>query len=963
MLKGEALCAEYLEEDFQILSGWDDYTGDYYGLDNAYGSAHMYEMGDPGVDPFISRTVEMPGWEGFVFVELDYRAKSSCSQTNAYFDLYDESENLSTICLYVGGLADTGWKHGRWNITGCMVGHWSVEIRLRIHDIDGNRSQEAWFDNVTVYALQSGLYLDEDFASLFSWADHTGPVYDVNISGGAARLHEIGTGFASPYVSRSVNVTGWGGSIYLGLDFRATSQYAGATDARVDIYDPTSNPPQPLGTLQLVAGDTLDSGWDYRDTNITSWLINPDRKTKIEVRPKVYDLYAVNWSVEAFFDNIKVWDSTYWVGPEGYYLFEVFDDLDDWSDNTGTSYDVDINCGAAHIYEIDGYCVGPYISRSVYIQGWGGTMYLELDYRAKSHYWGPGVTNAYVDFYNGTQNLGTITLASGNTYDTGWQHRKENVTEMFANQSTIEIRLRVQDAWMYDWEQQAWFDNVTLWDYPIPPNPELGLYYGYFQVFDMNMSTVYPVPNNASWHMANARNQSNTIVIPDRVFVNNSELYCPDYADKAYQYGFRNIIFDMHGTFAYFWFDEENEEMTREARMDESRKQCQNWSNRLSSNNIIVRALYLFDEPLRGPNNFSGDPYGPDDLRDMRDVVLGIPGWQHKPTIITFYRLGNKAAQAFGWWDHTVGTGYQVKLDNGKANISGDGYVVYPYISHYVDVGGWQGNITLELDYRAKSDYWGPSEVTNAYVLFYDGPTHLGTVSLAQKYKKDTGPKHKKVDVTSMLQGHSYIEIRLQVSDAWSSDYHQSAHFDNVTLYSGQREEVGLDEGFHYSNLQYMWDYDTRAATLVPYCNWTAVDPYFNPRNTGPGERPISIVREDMFWAKQTGHPAVLIGQAFDPPFNQSIFDPTTWFQTSNNQSGSFITPNASVIGHYYWVATDYGAKALLWWWYPSSYASSYQFHSIHSDPDHCVLPVNDMWCAQWAIWIGDPPSRREDWG
>ncbi|MGQ9586523.1 MAG: hypothetical protein ACUVXG_14140 [Anaerolineae bacterium] len=202
---------------------------------------------------------------------------------------------------------------------------------------------------------------------------------------------------------------------------------------------------------------------------------------------------AYYWKIEAVDAHQAVA-----VGPEwsfttgaGYYLFldEPFSTLSAWSDRTLTKFDVNIDNGSAHIYELgwgyeDPYDMDHYIYRQVDITGWQGNMYLKLDWRARSNYASSTVTNARVDFYEGSQSLGSITLVAGGTYDTGWTYGQVfDVTGMLTGRSSVQVRLRIQDGWIAYWAQQAWFDNVKLYstglnhrpNTPSSPSPGDGL--------------------------------------------------------------------------------------------------------------------------------------------------------------------------------------------------------------------------------------------------------------------------------------------------------------------------------------------------------------------------------------------------------------------------------------------------------------------------------------------------------
>ncbi len=55
-------------------------------------------------------------------------------------------------------------------------------------------------------------------------------------------------------------------------------------------------------------------------------------------------------------------------------------------------------------------------------------------------------------------------------------------------------------------------------------------------------------------------------------------------------------------------------------------------------------------------------------------------------------------------------------------------------------------------------------------------------------------------------------------------------------------------------------------------------------------------------------------------------------------------------VWEYYDVATRTGkrAKALLWWWYPDAYDSSFETGNGQMG----VLPVHSVWADQHNIWV-----------
>ena len=102
-------------------------------------------------------------------------------------------------------------------------------------------------------------------------------------------------------------------------------------------------------------------------------------------------------------------------------------------------------------------------------------------------------------------------------------------------------------------------------------------------------------------------------------------------------------------------------------------------------------------------------------------------------------------------------------------------------------------------------------------------------------------------------------------------------------------------------------------------------------------------IDQDVAWAEggmSQEAELIIFGQAYDPP------ESTEWpfFEDDNNQTGSKISPGNFTLDYYYGLAKTHSV-ALVWFWYPDSYASSF----CH-DPELCV---NNMWAKQQEIWEG----------
>ena len=131
------------------------------------------------------------------------------------------------------------------------------------------------------------------------------------------------------------------------------------------------------------------------------------------------------------------------------------------------------------------------------------------------------------------------------------------------------------------------------------------------------------------------------------------------------------------------------------------------------------------------------------------------------------------------------------------------------------------------------------------------------------------------------------------------------------------------------------------------------------PRYQNTPVHQISMITDDADWALLygAGRPLVLVGQSYDPPVNNSrseygwYYSPDAgFFEQDNGQTNAYIMPDDTYMWEYYNVATrtNKRAKALLWWWYPDAYASSFETGNGQMG----VLPVHNVWADQQDIWL-----------
>ena len=162
-------------------------------------------------------------------------------------------------------------------------------------------------------------------------------------------------------------------------------------------------------------------------------------------------------------------------------LNDSFDDsLDGWQKysftgtNSRTPYDnynlsLDSTIGkpspSAHISG-DGFVSNSGIYKTVDITSVSedSSLYLSFDYRATSNYVASSITNTRMGIYDGVtgETLHHESLIAGGVGDSGWQSYNTDISSMTSGHDSITIRLYLNDSWIAYWNQQNWYDNITL---------------------------------------------------------------------------------------------------------------------------------------------------------------------------------------------------------------------------------------------------------------------------------------------------------------------------------------------------------------------------------------------------------------------------------------------------------------------------------------------------------------------
>jgi len=182
---------------------------------------------------------------------------------------------------------------------------------------------------------------------------------------------------------------------------------------------------------------------------------------------------------------------------------------------------------------------------------------------------------------------------------------------------------------------------------PAPKQNETALgpkYYGYFEVFDHFISTVFrdallsnPNLSGYTWsensaHIRNAALQSNTIVVPHSVENPRAYLYDPQYLKTCREEGLSIVLFvNTVAKYCYFYDP-------RPCSLEEKKKllveEMTPYEERFRPFRDQIVAVYAYDEPWVRPLNVT--------RRMIQDICNAARSvfWE-KPVIVMFHRQGN----------------------------------------------------------------------------------------------------------------------------------------------------------------------------------------------------------------------------------------------------------------------------------------------------------------------------------
>jgi len=877
------------------------------------------------MDHYIYRQVDITGWQGTMYLKLDWRARSNWAYstvTNARVDFYDGSQSLGSITLVAGGTYDTGWTYGQvFDVTSMLAGRSSVQVRLRIQDgWIAYWAQQAWFDNVKLYS--TGYNHPPDTPNSPSPASGTNETSrSLNLTwscsdpdpGDSVAYHHVYFG-TSPDPALNATITtntlpksnlSEGTTYYWKIV--AEDEYGANTTGPVwnftTGYEPPPNDPPyapskpspPDGATRQAASLTLS--WSGGDPNGNE-----------TVNYHVYlDLYSPPMNYVGLFSDTSIYITGLYHGTTYYWQIVSQDtggkmtEGDVWSFTTNRPPNSpsdpspqDWATVPRPVVDMDWTCTDP-----------DGD---SLTYRVYLDEANPPATL----IYEGGDSSCTIG-------ERGYR-------------TTYYWRVLADDG-VDTTEGPVWWFKVTMG-------------YGYMQVIDSGTGEHYGVPETDQYHIQTAASQSNLIVIPDKIYDSQSDWYNENYPVIAVENGL-GIILDVHTTLRWLWFDSGWEDGDKETG---ATTELTKYKNKLTNSGAYgsVRAVWLFDEPI---SFYDGNQMNLSKLTTMRNIAESIYGG--KPLFLNFYRVGNQRAGSFYFWEDNTASYYTAAVEDGVLKISktGTGMGVQNVTSSSIySLGEWKGSdpdVYLSLRYKAVCDV---ASGNNAYVeLLDEWGTILHTFPLVEGGTANTGwvdwPAH---DVTSYVQGPdgliNSVKIRVWVQDYSENCMHQ-VYFDNVWLYPDPEpnaQPMDWFDPFDYDNI--FASYDAIASNYIIGDDWVGIDPYvypLYPRGDTNTYYPHYCIDQDITWATgemSSNAKLIIFGQAYDPPENMIA----PFFEEDNNQTGSQISPGDYTLEYYYNHATE-SAIALVWFWYPDSYASSF-----YHDPD---LVVNNMWAKQQEFW------------
>jgi hypothetical protein len=177
-----------------------------------------------------------------------------------------------------------------------------------------------------------------------------------------------------------------------------------------------------------------------------------------------------------------------------------------------------------------------------------------------------------------------------------------------------------------------------------------------------------------------------------------------------------------------------------------------------------------------------------------------------------------QTSYGYGYWRDTgqgnpspsarilEGSGCRLCAPSAFCDLEG---AIYKVLSKPSDVG-----YCVTLDYRAQSDY-SSSGVTNFRLGFVNPSSNscLYNSYFVKGGTYDTGWKYNQTKCTTNVQGYSSVRILLGMHDAWSTDWNEQAHIDNVRVRKYSSPEptasAGTEETVSYVSGEQNWIKDS----------------------------------------------------------------------------------------------------------------------------------------------------------
>jgi hypothetical protein len=127
-------------------------------------------------------------------------------------------------------------------------------------------------------------------------------------------------------------------------------------------------------------------------------------------------------------------------------------------------------------------------------------------------------------------------------------------------------------------------------------------------------------------------------------------------------------------------------------------------------------------------------------------------------------------------------------------------------VSRTVNLVGPESHLVLSFDWRGAADTAYTNDVAMEVVDSTNGTLYFNTLAgqvrgvIGINSFPDTGWRHFSADIASAYEiaslaaSHGPITIRLFIEDSWNANYHETASFDNITLYFTPENENGIGD-------------------------------------------------------------------------------------------------------------------------------------------------------------------------